>query len=199
MPLASRLPFVLLAAALAALPHPGAAQSGHGAHQHGVAHLALAIEGDEVEIELTVPGADAVGFEHAPSTPEQKKAVERAAHAFRDARALFTFPARAECKSEKVEVRSALLGDDDHDKKDDHKHEHAKKDDHKHEHDKHEEEHAEFRVHYHFHCHHPEHLSHVDLGFFRAFPSAAALHARALTPKGQRTAELTAKAPRLKF
>ena len=38
-------------------------QASEPAHEHGVGHLSIAIQGDEVEIELVVPGADAVGFE----------------------------------------------------------------------------------------------------------------------------------------
>ena len=48
-------------------------QASERAHEHGVVQLSIAIEGNEVEIELVVPGADAVGFEHAAGTERCKR------------------------------------------------------------------------------------------------------------------------------
>ena len=187
------------AATIFGLIHSTAAgEHGHGAHEHGVGQLNLAVEGDEVEIELTVPGADAVGFEHAPSTNAQKQAVREAARALKVADKLFAFPKAAGCRAEKAEVGSALM---DAAGSKDEKHGHAHEKEHEHGDDKRkdEEAHAEFRAHYHFHCENPGELTHVDLGFFKAFPSARELQARTITPSGQGAAELTAEAPRLKF
>ena len=49
-----------------------------GPHQHGHGTLNIAIEGGRVSMELDVPGADIVGFEHAPSTKAQRTAVDKA-------------------------------------------------------------------------------------------------------------------------
>jgi len=182
-------------AGAALLAVAGVAVAAERAHEHGVGRLNVGVEGDEVEIELTVPGADAVGFEHAPSTDEDRRAVAAAAQKLKDGGSLFSFPSAAGCRLEEAEVHSAQL-------KDDHDHDHKKKDDHGHDHDKkgeHEEAHAEFRAHYHFHCDKPAGVTHIDLGFFKAFPTAHELEARWITPKGQGAAELTAGAARLKF
>ena len=40
------------------------------AHEHGVGTLSIAVEGNDVEIEMVVPGADVVGFEHPPSSDD---------------------------------------------------------------------------------------------------------------------------------
>ena len=47
-------------------------------HVHGHGTLNIAIEDKRVSMELEVPGMDIVGFEHAPSTDDQKAAVEKA-------------------------------------------------------------------------------------------------------------------------
>ena len=183
-------------------------QASERAHEHGVGQLSIAIEGNEVEIELVVPGADAVGFEHAARTDSERKAVVAAAEKLKEAKRLIRLTSGAHCHLEKTEVASALLDsdNDEHDHAHDHKHEkHAKQDEHKHnehkEHDKHPDggNHSEFTAHYHFHCDHPEKLTGADVEFFKVFPSAHELVARWITSKGQGVTELTAKATRLKF
>lgn len=162
----------------------------HGAHEHGVGQLSLAVEGNAVEIEITAPGADIVGFEHAAETEADRAALAAAAARLKDAAALFRFPPKADCRLEEAEIHSALL-DEAHGHEKGHGHDKA----HAHE----AEAHAEFRAHYHFRCADPAALSHVDLGYFTAFPAARELEARTITAKGQGAQELTADRPRLTF
>ena len=199
----------------------------HAAHEHGVGQLNIAIEGQEVEIELVSPGADIVGFEHEAESEGDKAAVERALSSLKDADALFAFPPAAQCQIEEAEVESAQLDDHDHhDEKHEHgeeeaeeedhdhhgeKHEHgeeeAEEEDHDHHGEKHEhgeeeaeeEEHAEFHAHYHFECANPANLTHVDIKFFETFPSARELDVQAISPRGQSARELTPDAARLEF
>lgn len=167
-----------------------AAEREHGAHEHGVGQLSLAVEGNAVEIEITAPGVDIVGFEHAAETEADRAALAAAAARLKDAIALFRFPPKAHCRLEEAEVHSALLDEaPGHEKG----HAHEKKHGHK------AEAHAEFRAHYHFRCADPAALTHVDLGYFTAFPAARELGARTITAKGQGAAELTADRPRLTF
>ena len=68
----------LLVAVLGIALPAWAAQAQHrelGPHQHGHGTLNIAIEGERVSMELDVPGADIVGFEHAASTADQKAAT----------------------------------------------------------------------------------------------------------------------------
>ena len=169
-------------------------QASERAHEHGVGHLSIAIEGNEVEIELVVPGADAVGFEHAARTDSERKAVVAASEKLKEAKRLIKLTSEAHCHLEKTEVTSALLDSDkdkdEHDHAHDDKHEkHAKQDKHNEnkEHDKHAdgEIHSEFTAHYHFHCDHPEKLTGANVEFFKAFPSAHELVARWITSNGQ--------------
>ena len=170
-------------------------------HQHGVGKLNVAVQGDHLEIEIETPGADIVGFENKPKTEEQRRLVQDAAKALRDAGALFVFPATAGCILKDAEVESDLLvfdrgnhGDKHHSEK----HHDDKHHDEKHHSDKHDEEvHAEFHAHYHFVCKNP--ITHVDLRYFEMFPRAEVLSAQTLTATGQRKQKLTRKDARLNF
>ena len=182
------------------------------AHEHGHAALNIAIEDDGIEMELISPGADIVGFEHAPDTDADRAAVQDAIAKFQ--KGLFTLPEAAGCELEAVGIYSSLLPDgkpihsgdhhhdedhkDDHghgDKDDDHKH-----DDHKDDHAGHDdEEHAEFRVHFHYECNDTAALTGLSTSYFAEFPNAQELDAAALTANGQVAAELTAGDASLKF
>lgn len=200
----------------------GQALAEEKAHEHGHASLNVAVEEGGVEMELTAPGADIVGFEHQPGSDADRAAITKAVAALQ--KGLFTFAAGAGCELEATGIYSALLPggepvhsgehhhDDDH--KDDHKDEHAHgekdddhahgekdhdhKDDHAHgeKHDDHahgdEEEHAEFRVHFHYECKDTAALTGFETSYFSAFPNAKELDVAAITGNGQLAAELTA-------
>ena len=87
-------------------------QASEPAHEHGVGHLSIAIQGDKVEIELVVPGADAVGFEHTAKTKSEKRAVKVAAEKLKKAKRLITLTPGAHCHLEETKVTSALLQSD---------------------------------------------------------------------------------------
>ena len=177
---------VAFAAALLLAPAAGAADGEHAAHVHGVGKLNVAVDGQAVEIELITPGADIVGFEHAPETTEDKAVVEGAAATLKDGEGLFAFPPAAECRLEEAEVESPLL---DHDGEAAHEHG-----------EEHEgDAHAEFQAHYHFLCRQPDDLTHVDVRVFERFPAARELEVQAISARGQGATELTPSSARLKF
>ena len=64
-----------------ASPSALSADRHHDAHEHGVSKLNLVIEGKRLEMELGSPGSDIVGFEHAPATDADRKAIVDAANA----------------------------------------------------------------------------------------------------------------------
>jgi hypothetical protein len=164
-----------------------AAQGANKAHQHGIGQMNIAVEAQNIEIELEIPGADLVGFEHKATTPAQQKTIKEAAAKLKDGNRLFTFPATAECRMIEADVESPLL-----EKEEAHKHEHAHE-------DKNEEEHAEFHAHYHFQCVKPDQLTHLDVQYFKTFPSAHELTVQIISATGQSVQRLTPKAARLKF
>ncbi|WP_117235830.1 zinc uptake protein ZrgA [Vibrio maerlii] len=125
----------------------------HDAHVHGEVELNLAQDGNEILVEITAPGADVVGFEHAPKTDEQHHAVEDALAALKDANSLLAFNAEANCKLEHASSSTTLMAGehDEHDHHDDHK---------GHDHDEHEH-HDDHKDHGHDeHDHHDDHKGH---------------------------------------
>ena len=184
-------------------------------HQHGIGELSIAVEGQDVEIELIVPGSDVVGFEHSPSSKSEREAVVKGTKTLEDANSIIGLSPEAKCQLEDVEVASELMEDkkggyanNNRQKHDDHKHKHAVKakgdhdDHHKHQskdHDAHIEVHSEFITKYQFHCDNPDKLAGFTLGFFTAFPSAHELQLKWITPKGQGARELSAKSTSVTF
>ncbi|MGB6229149.1 MAG: DUF2796 domain-containing protein [Litorimonas sp.] len=130
-------------------------------HVHGAAALAMAVDGNEVTVELETPLYNLLGFEHAPDTPEQERSVADAEAVLRDPAAMFAFNMEAGCAVEAV-PEVALFADDgsdhehdDHEHADDHDHDHDHDDgdddddddhshdeDHDHDHDHDDEDHA---------------------------------------------------------
>jgi hypothetical protein len=93
---------MLALAAMALLPASVRAEEAHremGPHEHGHGTLNIAIEDKRVSMELEVPGMDIVGFEYAPSTNEQKAAVEKAKAELARPLAVFGLPAAADAAS----------------------------------------------------------------------------------------------------
>ncbi len=106
-------------------------------HLHGAANLNVAVIASEVQLELSTPWNNLVGFEHAPSTDEQHVLVDEALALLNNPDELFSFN-NATCSATEVVIDNSMGAEDGHD---DHDDEHAEKDDHGH--DDHEDEHAE--------------------------------------------------------
>jgi Protein of unknown function (DUF2796) len=76
--------------------------------------LNIAIEGKTVSMELEVPGADIVGFEHEASTPDQKAALEKAKAKLADALSIFTPAPGAGCSLKSANVATQAEHEDEH-------------------------------------------------------------------------------------
>ena len=158
------------------------------AHEHGVGQLNIAIEGNELVMELTAPGADIVGFEHAAESDADKQAVAAALELLEQPLSLLGLPEAAGCTV--THAHAALESDahEEHDEHDEHHHdkkheEHAEHDEHHedHEHEEHDE-HAEHDEHHHDEKH-EEHGEathsefHAEYALTCADPSAFVSHA----------------------
>ena len=187
-----------------------------GSHEHGVSTLDIAVEGTNIAMTLSAPGADIVRFEYAPETDADKTAVESAIAALSDPLTLFAPPASAECSI--VSAKAELIledGHDDHehghDDHDDHgakeeEHDHA--DDHDHAHDDahdHDEDHAEkadaghseFEAQYMLNCEAPEELSQLQFAYFDSFPNAEEIRVQIVSASGAQAFAVTDQAPSL--
>ncbi|PMG44635.1 zinc-binding protein [Vibrio lentus] len=128
----------------------------HEAHVHGKVEVNIAQDGQELLVEVTAPGADVVGFEHAPETDEQKKVFEQAIAQLNKPEELFGFN-NAGCTLKFKSVTNTLEGDhDDHEGHDHAEHDH---DDHK-GHDHAEHDHDDHKGHDHAEHDHDDHKGH---------------------------------------
>ncbi|MFM2640723.1 DUF2796 domain-containing protein [Vibrio chagasii] len=146
----------------------------HGAHVHGQVEVNIAQDGQELLVEVTAPGADVVGFEHAPETAEQKKIFEQAIAQLNKPDELFSFN-NANCTLKFKSVSNTLEGDHDEHEGHDHAehghndhegHDHAKHDHDEHDHDDHkdhdhaEHDHDDHKDHDHAEHDHDDHEGH---------------------------------------
>ncbi len=151
----------ILVSLLAALP---LAVSAEKPHVHGNAILSIAIQGQDVVIELDSPSDNILGFEHEPSTKAQKQTLESSLALLNNYQNLLTFNAGS-CQQVEAKIDSPFELDEHHGEHDHHGHEeHAGHDDH-HQHEEHghdhHEEHAKHDDH-HDHEEHDKHAGHDD-------------------------------------
>ncbi|WP_104025356.1 zinc uptake protein ZrgA [Vibrio hyugaensis] len=187
----------------------------HEAHVHGHVEFNIAQDGKDLLIEITSPGADVVGFEHAPENAEQEQALKRAVAALKDTNKLFAINQQAKCVIEEVQVAHTLGQDSheghdhgnheghDHDKHDHDGHEghdhdeHVHDDHHDHEghdHEGHDHEHGghgEFTVEYRFHCDSVANLNSIDTTWFKQFPATESISVNLFTDTTQSATSLS--------
>ncbi|HCG7066501.1 zinc-binding protein [Vibrio parahaemolyticus] len=172
----------------------------HSAHVHGHVEFNIAQDGSDLLLEITAPGADVVGFEHAPENAEQEKTLQHAVATLEDSNALFAINPQAQCEIEEVHVEHSLGGQ--HEEHEHHDHdEHAHHDHDKHDHDGHEgheghdhsehSDHGEFTVQYRFHCAQVGELSHIQTDWFNQFPSTESVNVNLFTDTTQSATSLT--------
>jgi hypothetical protein len=182
---------------LGVLANPALAHAQHremGAHEHGRGTLNVAIEGSRLSMELEVPGADIVGFEHAATTSKQKAAVEKGKKQLLAPLALFKLPAAAGCTVSAASVE--VEGEGHHGEHGRGKN--AAGGNKAREPEAHNEPaHSEFHAQYTFECKTPGNLSSIEFAFFRTFSRAERLEVNVVTPKGQTKFEVSRRKPRI--
>ena len=154
------------------------------AHEHGVASLNVALDGQTLEIQLQSPAMNLVGFEHEAKSDADKAKVTAARQHLEQPQALFALPIEAKCALQDSELDSPLFGGHAHEE-----HEHAD-----------EHGHSDIDASYRFACANAEALQTLELGsFFGTFPGTEKLEVQLIGPSGQQGAELTPRNSRLSF
>jgi hypothetical protein len=174
--------FILVSPALA----DGPQHRQLGPHVHGQGTLDIAVEGKKVEMDLVAPGMDIVGFEHVPSTDDQKAAVEKAKKKLTDVLSVFKLPAAAKCKADAANVESRKEA-----------HQPGEKDPDEAEESLPGHEHSEFHATYAITCEAPESLTGLETVYFTNFAGAQLLNVNVTTSKGQTQAQMTRAKPTL--
>jgi hypothetical protein len=103
------------------------------AHVHGAAVVQLAIDGQRIELAMTVPMIDIAGFEGEADTAERREQARAGLRQLETVVQAVRFDGASDCKvdSATAMVKSHQHGDHDHD----HDHEHDHDHDHEHEHE----------------------------------------------------------------
>jgi hypothetical protein len=193
------LAMALLAAATL-IPATATAQGGsHAAHVHGLARLAVVVDGPQLHIAFESPLHNLVGFEHAPRTAEQREAVARMMAALNAPADVFAPTAAAACSPVRIAIESPwLVGTDGHDDHHDHHHAHDHDHDHDHGHG-HGHDHADLYAEYEFHCDAPSELHGLEVGLFAHFPGIERIQAELATPGSQSAIRLDAGTRELRW
>lgn len=179
------LPFALMPLSVALASDHDHAHDSLDKHEHGLATLNVAVEGNKLEIELESPSMNIVGFEHAANSPADKATAASARTVLENPLALFALPAAANCVVHEVEVESPLFGNDDADEM----HTDAKGD-----------AHSDIDADYELTCSKPEALSSLSLApLFKQFPGTTKIEVQLIGPNGQKGAELTPASPAINF
>ncbi|WP_162045482.1 zinc uptake protein ZrgA [Vibrio taketomensis] len=191
----------------------------HDAHVHGVVEFNIAQDSNELLVEITAPGADVVGFEHAPETDAQKQALTQAIAQLKQPQQILTLAPAAKCDVEHIAVNHTLGHSEHHDH--DHDHDHDHHDDHQHHNhqekhaDHHDEHHGheglddhadhekgghgEFTIEYHYQCGDINKLNAIETTWFSQFPSTEKVHANVLTDTAQTAVELSPSSTEIKL
>lgn len=156
-----------------------AAETSHGAHEHGTAEIELAVEGSDVVVNFASPVHNLVGFEHAPRDDQDREAVAAALALLDDPENLVLLQADAACTAVELdvhwEVGSAEEEEPDHDE--------ATEDDARDDQDN-GEQHADVAVAVRYRCDRPDRLNALDVTAFESFERLSEVELRAVGPGG---------------
>ena len=157
------------------------------AHVHGIAHLNMALENNDLYIEFESPAADIVGFEHTPETEKEKSSLQKALGILRVGERMFKFSPDAGVRLEKSVVKTVIHHDCEHE----------------HEHNDHGEDangqHSDILMEYRFHCKTPDKLKFIDVVLFKRFKSLQKIKVQLLTQTKQTALELTPENTKILF
>ena len=196
------LPF-LIATAITGTPVIAEETRQLDVHEHGVGQLDIAIDGQQIAMELHAPGADIVGFEYAAESAKDLAAVDAAVAKLSAPLALFVLPEAAGCSI--VEASAGLESEEEHEE---HGDEHAD-DEHGHDEDGHDEDehadddhadeagHTEFHAEYLLNCAEPSVITGIDFAYFGSFPNALEVEVQIIADTGATSFEVERDAPTL--
>ncbi len=154
-----------------------------GPHEHGHGTVNIAIEGNTAKMELEAPGDDIAGFEHDPSTPEEKKTIEEVKAKLAKPLDLFQPSMAAKCTAKGAKVE---IVEEKHEAGEEAKDEHGA-----------EAHHNAFQAEYTLECAAISELKDMSFAYFEAFKNAQGLTVNVITSKGQSKFEVSRSAPKL--
>ncbi len=171
-----------IALTLALSTAAAASEREHDSHEHGVATLDVVIDGNAMLATLESPWANLVGFEHKPSTDEQRDAVAKAKALLEDGMLALGIDDAAGCTLQSAELNSSMAMDahDEHGHDDEHDQDHGD-----------ESPHSKVSVNWAFSCENPDAMSALTPTLFDNFEGIETLSVQMAGPGGQSAQEST--------
>lgn len=175
----------------------------HNSHEHGVAAMQLVIEGDTLQLKIETPAMNILGFEHKPSTAEQKKTMAQAESLLKNPDNVVLLPKTARCQITEAKIISSL-SQNEHEYEHEHEHEHVHdgESDYKGDHDE-DSGHADYDLNYQFECDDINALQQINMTIFSHFPLFEELEVQYIVPLetgfGQGIKRVTPAESRFKF
>ena len=183
----------ILSASLLSLPNLAVAADQHEfrqhqPHVHGIVTFNMVQDGNDFLIEVTSPGQDILGFEHAPTNQEEQQAYQQAVALLKQPNQLFTLTKTANCQPIDSLIKDNIGQqiESEHDSHDQH-HDHESHHDHDHDHD---HQHGTFTLQYQYQCDNISQLSTIDTQWFSHFPATQTIEINVLTDNAQKHIEL---------
>ena len=144
-----------LHALLAALP----AQA--GPHEHGVAHLSVAIDGQHVTLAFKIPMESLLGYERAPKSPQEQAQAKALLDKLQQGRHLMQLDAQAQCQGPAPTVKAPVLEG------------------------KAASEHGDVEIEWQLQCAQPAMLRKAEVTLFEVAPNLRRVQAQVAGPQGQ--------------
>jgi hypothetical protein len=164
----------------------------HSTHEHGRTVMNIAVEAHIVSVELIGPMANFAGFEHAPSSDQERQVVTDARAILEQPVRVFQFDSGAGCVAQSVQVDLPDVIDDAGDHEDEHHHD---GDEHEDSHD----DHLEIAASYTFECANSDRIQRISVAVFELFPSTEVIELSVLGSGGVTTAEMTPDSAELRL
>ena len=170
-------------------------------HVHGQGQLLIAQQGKFWQLQLSLPAADALGFEHRPQTHQQQKKYQQLAMRLTENERIVIL--QPSCDLQRADTN---MHADENDTEHEAHHEHEHEDEHEHEHDEHSqhdehhsahEDHQDLTANYVFLCH--SEPNKVAITLFNDMPSLARIEVQWISDKGQGSQIVTPNEPILTF
>ena len=188
-----------------------AAETSHGAHEHGAAEVELALEGSDVLVNFASPLYNLVGFEHAPRDDRDREAVAATLAVLDDPGNLVLLQADAACTVVELVIEWEMASTEEEEHEHDEAAEHDAHGDHDaddhdahdaHEADEHDEHdgeagHADASVAIRYHCDNPDRLNALDITAFESFERLSEVEVRAVGPGGAVAESVERASPRV--
>lgn len=174
----------------------------HDAHEHGIAELHIHVSEQDIEMELHLPGADFIGFEHSDLSEEEEHALEEKIEMIENSDDLVSFRLAwfRKAEMELVEIHETHDEHEGHDEHDDDEGHHDEDEEDHDDDEEHHDEHSEYIVEMHYSFENQKHLRSADFsGLFDRFTSLEEVDWILITDMGQEAGLISRSEPRIKF